>query len=178
MVHRRLLHDDKFGVTGSSCCPPLLLTFFPLTSFAEPLDETQAVTWDMLPLRVGPGLVVSGSVRLLIGDNIDDAPMRRHMSTLFCPPLLMMSHSINDTMPGDRSFLAHELPQNVAIMTFQPMDGDHLLLRLAHLHAVGETLGQPVNLSLPDLFLPGCAEIFLVGCLFNRRMQNFCLFPR
>ena len=125
------------------------------------------MTWDMLPLRVGPGLVVSGSVRLLIGDHVDDTPMRRHMSTLFGPPLLMMSHSTNDTILGARSFLAHELPQNVAIMTFQPMDDDHLLLRLAHLHAVGETLGQPVNLSLSDLFLPGCVRFFPVICLFD-----------
>jgi hypothetical protein len=165
MVHRRLLHDDKFGVTGSRFLL-FFYNFFPFSSFSEPLDETQAVTWDMLPLRVGPGLVVSGSVRFLIGDNDDDTPMRRHMSTLFGPPLLMMSHSTNDTIPGARSFLAHELPQNVAIMTFQPIDDDHLLLRLAHLHAVGETLGQPVNLSLPDLFLPGCARFFHVNCLF------------
>jgi len=96
-------------------------------------------------------------------------PMRRHMSTLFGPPLLMMSHSTNDTILGARSFLAHELPQNVAIMTFQPIDDDHLLLRLAHLHAVGETLGQPVNLSLPDLFLPGCLIDFslLFVCLID-----------
>ena len=91
------------------------------------------------------------------------------MSTLFGPPLLMMSHSTNDTILGARSFLAHELPQNVAIMTFQPIDDDHLLLRLAHLHAVGETLGQPVNLSLPDLFLPGCLIDFslLFVCLID-----------
>ncbi len=115
------------------------------------------MTWDMLPLRLGHGLVVSGSVRLLLGAGNDDSPMRRHMSTLFSPPLLMISNSFNDTMPLARSYLAHELPPNVAIMTFQPLDDDYVLLRLAHLYAVGEMLGQPVNVSLSDLFLPGDA---------------------
>jgi hypothetical protein len=121
----------------------------------EPLDETQAVTWDMLPLRLGPGLVVSGSVRLLLGSSGDDVPMRSNMSTLFSSPVLLLSDSFNETLPGPRSFLAHDLPPNVAIMTFQPVDDNHVLLRLAHLYAVGETLGQPVNVSLADLFLPG-----------------------
>ncbi len=119
------------------------------------------MTWDMLPLRLGHGLVVSGSVRLLLGASNDDAPMRRHMSTLFSPPLLMISNSLNDTMPLARSYLAHELPPNVAIMTFQALDEAYVLLRLAHLHAVGETLGQPVNVSLPDLFLTGGAGTFM-----------------
>ena len=130
---------------------------FPEAAFAEPLDETQAVTWDMLPLRLGPGLVVSGSVRLLLGGSGDDAPMRREMSTLFGPPLLMMSKSIMDNLPDPRSFLTRELPPNVAIMTFQPVDDSVLLLRLAHLYAVGETLGHLVNVSLSDLFVPGRA---------------------
>ena len=132
-------------------------SIFLIEWFAEPLDETQAVTWDMLPLRIGQGLVVSGSVRLLLDASNDDAPIRRHMSTMFSPPLVMISKSFNDTMPLPRSYLAHELPPNVAIMTLQPLDDDYVLLRLAHLHAVGETLGQPVNVSLSDLFLPGGA---------------------
>jgi hypothetical protein len=109
----------------------------------------------MLPLRLGPGLVVSGNVRLLLAASNDDEPMRRHMSTLFGPPLLMISESLNVAMPLARSYLAQQLPPNVAIMTFQPLDNDNLLLRLAHLYAAGETLGQLVNVSLSDLFLPG-----------------------
>jgi hypothetical protein len=109
----------------------------------------------MLPLRLGPGLVVSGSVRLLLGGSGDDEPMRLHMSTLFNSPLLMFSKTFDDTMPAAGTFLAHELPQNVAMMTFQPVDEEHVLLRLAHLYALGETLGQPANVSLPDLFSPG-----------------------
>jgi hypothetical protein len=109
----------------------------------------------MLPLRLGPGLVVSGNVRLLLAASNDDEPMRRHMSTLFGPPLLLISKSLNLAMPLARSYLAQQLPPNVAIMTFQPLDDDNLLLRLAHLYAAGETLGQLVNVSLSDLFLPG-----------------------
>jgi hypothetical protein len=109
----------------------------------------------MLPLRLGPGLVVSGNVRLLLAASNDDEPMRRHMSTLFGPPLLLISESLNLAMPLARSYLAQQLPPNVAIMTFQPLDDDNLLLRLAHLYAAGETLGQLVNVSLSDLFLPG-----------------------
>jgi hypothetical protein len=115
----------------------------------------------MLPYRLGPGLVVSGSVRLLLGDSGDSAPMRRDMSTLFSPLTLMISNSTAETLPDARSFLSRELPPNVGIMTFQPVDDDVVLLRLAHLHAVGETLGQPVNVSLSDLFVPGCdVQIF------------------
>jgi hypothetical protein len=162
MIHRRLLHDDKFGVTGWSRSAPLRHpSFFLNLSFTEPLDETQAVTWDMLPLRLGPGMVVSGSVRLLLGGSGDDAPMRQQMSTLFNPPLLMISKTFDDTAKlADRSFLANELPQNIGIMTFQPVDEDHVLLRLAHLHAVGETLGLPANVSLPNLFIPGESDFF------------------
>jgi hypothetical protein len=100
-------------------------------------------------------------VRLLLGGSGDDAPMRQQMSTLFNPPLLMISKTFDDTAKlADRSFLANELPQNIGIMTFQPVDEDHVLLRLAHLHAVGETLGLPANVSLPNLFIPGESDFF------------------
>ncbi len=178
-MHRRLLHDDKFGVTGC-LLSTLAICYLPflILSFTEPLDETQSVTWEMLPLRLGPGLVVSGSVRLLLGCSGDDAPMRRHMSTLFNPPLLVFSKTFDDTAPAPRSFLAHELPQNVAMMSFQPLDDDHVLLRLAHLHALGETLGQPASVSLPDLFLSGLTDssscrLFL-SSFIDWCLQNFC----
>ena len=144
--------------------------------YTEPLDETQAVTWDMLPYRLGPGLVVSGSVRLLLGDSGDDAPMRRDMSTLFSPLTLMISNSTVETLPDARSFLSRELPPNVGIMTFQPVDDDIVLLRLAHLHAVGETLGQPVNVSLSDLFAPGVTFKYSIPFLFDDCLQGFCQF--
>jgi len=130
----------------------------------------------MLPYRLGPGLVVSGSVRLLLGDSGDDAPMRRDMSSLFSPLTLMISNSTVETLPDARSFLSRELPPNVGIMTFQPVDDDVVLLRLAHLQAVGETLGQPVNVSLSDLFAPGVTFKYSIPFLFDDCLQGFCQF--
>ena len=51
----------------------------------------------------------------------------------------------------------HELKQHIPITSksYALHASACPLLRLAHLYAAGETLGQLVNVSLSDLFLPG-----------------------
>jgi hypothetical protein len=137
MVHRRLLYDDNRGV-------------------GEPLNEPGR-GWG------GGGLVVRGMHRLALDPVPDAAAARRTAAqdvSLFGP--LLAFASTNGATPAEWaaahrptfSGLAAPLPPNVHLLTAQSTGPGQLLVRLAHLFAVGEggPLSGNVTVPLGSLF--------------------------
>lgn len=133
MIHRRLLHDDAFGV-------------------GEALNE---------PGVDGHGLVVKGKHYLLVSDISSAAPKHRKLAEkLFMAPLLsfVSIKSVKQYISNFRtqaSFVSQPLPSNVHLLTLEPWSDKKILLRLEHMYEHYEdpkNLSKPVKVSLTNLF--------------------------
>ncbi|XP_058798646.1 lysosomal alpha-mannosidase-like isoform X2 [Phymastichus coffea] len=135
MVHRRLLHDDAFGV-------------------AEALNET----------AFGQGLVARGRHVLIAGSarGRDQLPLREKEQAgqlalrpwIFVTPVAdsFEQWSQRHHMRGDG--LVGAVPGNVRILTLEPWRDDQVLLRLEHLFERDESpkYSVPARLDINDLF--------------------------
>ncbi|KAM6583976.1 hypothetical protein CsatB_010978 [Cannabis sativa] len=119
MLHRRLLEDDDRGV-------------------AEALNETVCIADNC------QGLTIVGKYYLRVDPLGEGAKWRRsYGQELYSPFLLAFTeqdeHNWNSHVPTFYGMSpSYALPDNVAILTLQELEGGKVLLRLAHLYEVGE----------------------------------------
>lgn len=164
MVHRRLLHDDAFGVD-------------------EALNET----------AYGEGLVARGKHYLFLGSSqIDKSPtLQAHERFTQLEKLLptwkFFSNAENypyddwrQTYTNIFSGITLSLPQNIHLMSFEPWHENEILLRFEHLLEKDEDpeLSKSVQFNLKDVMrgfkIAGLRETTLDGNSWveeNRRMQ-------
>ncbi|KAF8787519.1 Lysosomal alpha-mannosidase like protein [Argiope bruennichi] len=133
MIHRRLLHDDAFGV-------------------GEPLNETGIS---------GRGLVITGSHFLIVSNISKAASKHRPLAQkLFMQPQLSFASYNSSETDYFKSFnvfspgLKTTLPPNVHLLTLEPWKRGTVLIRLEHMYEFNEdsTLSLAVDVSLKDLF--------------------------
>eukprot|EP00262_Sarcandra_glabra_P022190 TRINITY_DN9739_c0_g1_i1.p1 TRINITY_DN9739_c0_g1~~TRINITY_DN9739_c0_g1_i1.p1 ORF type:complete len:768 (+),score=138.34 TRINITY_DN9739_c0_g1_i1:112-2304(+) len=136
MLHRRLLVDDSRGV-------------------GESLNETVCV------LDKCTGLTVQGKFYLKIDPLGEGAKWRRTVGQeIYSPFLLAFAEQEGDNWANshvttfsimDPSYI---LPDSVAVLTLQELEGGSVLLRLAHLYEVGEDkdLSAMVSVDLKKMF--------------------------
>ncbi|XP_078036305.1 lysosomal alpha-mannosidase II isoform X1 [Augochlora pura] len=134
MIHRRLLHDDAFGV-------------------GEALDE----------VAFGYGLVARGSHYLLGGStkDLDEFMLTEKTTTLktvlrpwtFVTPIKNAAEIDESLYQTPVSGLNNSLPVNVHMLTLEPWKYNTIILRLEHIFEKGETktLSQPVEINLQGL---------------------------
>jgi len=141
MVHRRTLVDDKRGV-------------------AEPINETQGITPYPNPVRIGPGLGISGSHYLLLNSpSTAAASYRPLMDRVFSEPYVAFTSVTNvasfvANAVTQKSFVTANLPPNVQLMTLTPWNATNsYLVRLSHQFAVNEdpNYSKPVTVDLASL---------------------------
>ncbi|KAG1658234.1 Lysosomal alpha-mannosidase [Nymphon striatum] len=128
-VHRRLLHDDGFGV-------------------GEPLNET----------AYGVGLVTRGTHYLLVS-KVDNAQVlqRKLAEKLFMSPWTSFSSAKLDSDNASLQFsaLTRPLPPNVHLLTLEQWTAKTVLIRLEHFFEKTDDpkgLSLPAKVSLKDLF--------------------------
>lgn len=122
MLHRRLLHDDAFGV-------------------GEALNETAN----------GKGLVVKGTHRIMLskGDHITE---KKNIIQMHLRPLVFVSDvgdlTLDDwlKMRNCFSWLKQDLPEGIHLLTLEPW-GDKLLLRLENFLSKSDKSTVEVDLS-------------------------------
>ncbi|OTF80159.1 hypothetical protein BLA29_011764, partial [Euroglyphus maynei] len=129
MVHRRLLHDDGFGVD-------------------EPLNETGID---------GNGLVIRGRHRLLVTGR--GSSYHRPLSQQFhMEPIMAFAklnkrrHHQQQSMMNKYSLLQTELPPQIHLLTLEQWSYDRLLLRLENYYQHDDYNGEPVSVNLRKLF--------------------------
>ena len=141
MVQRRLLADDSRGV-------------------GEPLNETTGITSyasDDPAARLGPGVVTRGKHYLMLHrKDVGVKHVRAQMERVFSPLVLGFGDAATSRAPvAKRAADTFELPANVKLLTLQALGETTVLVRLAHLFAVGEdtvgTLSDPVTVNAVDL---------------------------
>lgn len=139
MVHRRMLHDDAFGV-------------------GEALNET----------AFGKGLVARGSHFVFIGKYLQDAAMlqaqvkdatqRKILAswTFFSPTNNLVFGFYKKKYLMEYSGLLRSVPSNVQILTLEPWKKSDLLLRLEHVFEKSDAAGlsKPAVVDLENLFKP------------------------
>jgi hypothetical protein len=152
MVHRRLQVDDNRGV-------------------GEPLDETEAVTPYPGFSRIGHGLVVSGTFKLMLATQIDVAARtwRTVQAETFAPLASFISRGATElTKHADAALprVDPALSPSVDIMTLQRLDANAgvpaakagqswLLVRLSHRYGIEDFADSaPARVELVNLF-PG-----------------------
>ena len=160
MVHRRLLHDDKRGVS-------------------EALNE---------PGINGRGLIVRGKFLLLLEEAKSSAKLHRVISEeeMLRPSL---AFSAGSGYQVSYQALTRSLPVNVHLLTFESF-GKSVLLRLEHQFAVGEDdeLSKAVTVQLKGLFqdltILAVTELNLSANMVKRNVdwerakrENRVLFP-
>ncbi|XP_062548691.1 lysosomal alpha-mannosidase-like isoform X3 [Armigeres subalbatus] len=137
MVHRRLLHDDAFGVE-------------------EALDER----------AFGRGLVARGKHFVMFGSKDTSSPTmqakERFLQNHVLLPNWVFFSDVSKFKYEDwqkrfnniYSALSLSLPLNVNLMTFEPWKENSLLVRFEHLLEKGEdpTYSKPVRFNLQDIF--------------------------
>lgn len=137
MVHRRLLHDDAFGV-------------------AEALNET----------AYGKGLVARGKHYLFFGTKNSKSPSLQAQERFLQNEILLpnwfffnevSSMSFDEWSKKYTNFhtsISLALPKNVYLMTLEPWKAGQLLIRLEHIMEQGEDteLSKPIRFTLDDLF--------------------------
>lgn len=156
MVHRRLLHDDAFGV-------------------GEPLNET----------AFDHGLVVRGTHYLtysyLATPECDFGCLHRRLGEeVMLQPIISFSKTSMSAYDWKTTFnnkwtgLKSSLPPSVHLLTLEPWTDGSLLLRLEHMFEAEESSGlsDPVTLNLQDLFadwtIVSAEETTLSGNLLKR----------
>ncbi|XP_069684640.1 lysosomal alpha-mannosidase-like isoform X2 [Periplaneta americana] len=137
MVHRRLLHDDAFGV-------------------GEALNET----------AFGRGLVAIGKHWLTAGSLTDGSAAQKARSRqqqALMSPWLFFSPADDISFAQwaasykmEYSGLKEALPENVQILTLEPWKAHTFLLRLEHIYEKNEhpVLSKPVTVNVSNLFKP------------------------
>ncbi|CAB9508715.1 Lysosomal alpha-mannosidase [Seminavis robusta] len=147
MAHRRLVADDRRGVT-------------------EPMNETDGGVTPYPPYgtneRWGEGLVIRGSHRIMIGAGNQGASLARsEMDESFANPLVFVASAKSDDRVSlsrvSFSALQAALPPNVMLVTFKKLHGNHTneyLIRLGHQYSLGEDdqLSKPATIDLSNLF--------------------------
>ncbi|OTF77929.1 lysosomal alpha-mannosidase precursor-like protein [Euroglyphus maynei] len=129
MVHRRLLHDDYFGV-------------------GEPLNE---------PGVDGHGLVIRGR-HLLLLDQVEQAAVKHRplAQEMFMEPIISFTPFQSSTIMNNRNYmgLKKQLPPNVHLLTLEQWHSKRYLLRLEHFYQRFEhpEMSKPVTVSLRHLF--------------------------
>ena len=132
MLHRRLLVDDRRGVS-------------------EPLNE---------PGVQHKGLIVRGKLCLTLATPQSSAALHRELGErlLLEPVLAFAPNSLTFNKWSSQynslhSGLTRELPANVHLLTLETMK-DYALIRVEHQYEAGEDaeLSKPVNISLAGLF--------------------------
>lgn len=132
MVHRRLLHDDRFGV-------------------GEPLNET----------AFGVGLVVRGRQALILQKPETSArhhrvaSQRAYMHPLATYALTQLSYNDYSTAYHQTwSAVLDQLPLNVHLLTLDQTDANNYLVRIEHYFELNEddTYSQPVTVNLQSIF--------------------------
>ncbi|CAF1383060.1 unnamed protein product [Adineta steineri] len=133
MLHRRILHDDGFGV-------------------GEPLNET----------AYGKGLVVTGKHILLVDRPEDSALLHRvGAQQFFMQPLATYSlpntssyTNYSNTYRQSWSALSDAMPLNVHLLTFEQLSPKQYLVRVEHYFELNEdkTYSQPATIDLQMLF--------------------------
>lgn len=137
MVHRRLLHDDAFGV-------------------AEALNET----------AYGKGLIARGKHYLIFGAKTIKSPSlearERFLQNEILLPNWLFFNDVSSMSFDDwskkytniHSAIGLALPKNVYLMTLEPWKTGQMLIRFEHILEKGEDteLSKPVRFSLDDLF--------------------------
>ncbi|GIY01663.1 lysosomal alpha-mannosidase, partial [Caerostris darwini] len=158
MVHRRLLHDDAFGV-------------------GEALNES----------AFGQGLVVAGSHFLSFGNISSAASKHRPLAQqLYMQPQISFApytgteaeyfKSYKVVSPGLRTVL----PPNVHLLTLEPWKKGTVLIRLEHIYEYDEdsVLSKPVDVSLKNLFtelnVVSLAETTLSANQFLKDARRLC----
>ncbi|KAK4798026.1 hypothetical protein SAY86_030352 [Trapa natans] len=138
MLHRRLLLDDSRGVS-------------------EALNETVCVE------NKCTGLTIQGKYYFRFDPLGEGARWRRsYGQEIYSPLLLAFAEQDENYRKNSRttSFSgidsSYDLPENIAILTLQELDGGKALLRLAHLYEMGEDedLSVLTSVKLKKLF-PG-----------------------
>jgi len=138
MVHRRVLVDDRRGV-------------------GEPINETQGITPYPNPVRVGPGLGISGTHYLLLTAPAQAAASYRPLQDrVFADPYLAFTAVTNPSQfltnhVTQNSFVTTALPVNVQLQTLSSWNSaGNFLVRVAHQFAVGEdtTLSNTTTVDL------------------------------
>ncbi|XP_049857125.1 lysosomal alpha-mannosidase-like isoform X1 [Schistocerca gregaria] len=140
MVHRRLLHDDAFGV-------------------GEALNET----------AYGKGLIARGQHYIVAGaiktfKNISLAAQERMLiqQKVLAPWIFLAPaddicfEQWQETYKMEYSGLKKSLPPNVQILTLEQWKGTALLLRIEHILEKTDDpdLSKPVTINLKDVFAP------------------------
>jgi lysosomal alpha-mannosidase len=132
MVHRRILHDDGFGVF-------------------QPLNET----------AFGQGLVVRGKHFLILEPPANSALVHRvGAQELFMQPIATYAlpttsyANYSDTYRQTWSALSDSMPLNVHLLTFDQLDLKQFLIRVEHYFELNEDeiYSQPVKVDLQMLF--------------------------
>lgn len=139
MVHRRLLHDDAFGV-------------------GEALNETY---------YNGTGVVVRGRHRVFLSPVEQAAQMHRTLaqSMYMAPVLAFAPVKLPDYLQCCRttySALAAPLPPNVHLLTLEQWNNETVLLRLEHFYEIKDNAGNlsaAANFSLQAVFKQSIAGI-------------------
>jgi hypothetical protein len=148
MVQRRTLADDGRGV-------------------GEPMNETKGGMSPYPPYgtaqRLGDGVVIKGTHRIMIGNNGGAKLARSMMDGAFAEPLVFVgsspSYESASFQVPNISGLQDELPPNVMLITLARLydaPSTTFLLRLGHQYGAGEDelLSQPASVDIPSLF-PG-----------------------
>ena len=146
MVHRRTVKDDARGV-------------------GEAINET--IGMDPYPpygdaKRLGEGLVISGTHRIVVGDENNGALISRmNMDSVFSPlHMFVSSNSQNRDISfpkGGEAALNKSLPPNIQLITVKLLssgiDSVKILLRLGHAFGEGEAdgLSEPVLVDISHL---------------------------
>jgi lysosomal alpha-mannosidase len=147
LVHRRLLADDGRGV-------------------GEPLNE---------PGLDGKGLVIRGTHWVVVAPNAAAPRTYKALQAqaLSLPTTVRAFAPLGALSPlqwraayrAEASLLAAPLPDNVQLVTLQPLGGSQLLLRLAHAFELGEdaSLSMNATVSLAALLRGGGGEAAVVS---------------
>ena len=147
LVHRRLLADDGRGV-------------------GEPLNE---------PGLDGKGLVIRGTHWVVVAPNAAAPRTYKALQAqaLSLPTTVRAFAPLGALSPlqwraayrAEASLLAAPLPDNVQLVTLQPLGGSQLLLRLAHAFELGEDASLSLNttVSLAALLHGGGGEAAIVS---------------
>lgn len=157
MVHRRLLKDDDRGV-------------------GEPLNETEAISpyvGKNQAKPLGPGLVVRGQHKLLVSTpEKAAATWRPEMDRVFQAPVpVFLAQGGRASPAAHYSGVAEALPDNVQLVSLEPLGEGKVMIRLAHQFGLGEDpeLSKPATVDIARLFaawrITGIEERGLTGTI-------------
>ena len=152
MVHRRLVQDDSRGV-------------------GEILNETAIGVQPYPPFgdasRQGDGLIITGTHRILVGENVTGGRLARTQMDKMFSSMYSFALRAAETNPfreeHDLSITRYfigELPENVQLLTLKTIRSEQngnksIMLRLGHAYSVEDCKvnGVPVQVDISTLFI-------------------------